>query len=424
MDSADSRFSRLMSSLPSRFCLLPALLLWLCAGALAQVNPPPRQIEPAAISASEGWSCGDFPCEDDLAGFLERIQVAPGFELAHLGQFPGQPMQIAYGADGRLYGVILENGTRRGAVYSLVDGRMLRVSPRFWSPAGIAFDARGRLYVSGRLRHDGGGAVWRVRSALFAELITGNLPCCYSLTGQPNGMVFGADGGLYIGVGSSSDRAVPAHPQEAAILRLDVESGAVEVVATGVRSPYDLAYTADGQLYASDNGLTTGPGDRLLRIDEGGFYGFPYWGSRGCADCPPRDRRVEIQADWVTLPDYTLPRGMTVYQGAQFPANMRDTLFAAFWNGTADAQRIVWIDPADPLVAAAGYVPLPFATGFIRPVDVAAAPDGSLVVADFIYGHIWRISYPAADSPLPAATATPTAGDFSHIVFATATPRS
>jgi glucose/arabinose dehydrogenase len=35
----------------------------------------------------------------------------------------------------------------------------------------------------------------------------------------------------------------------------------------------------------------------------------------------------------------------------------------------------------------------PFVTGLIRPIDIAIAPDGSLVVADFIYGHVWRVSY-------------------------------
>jgi glucose/arabinose dehydrogenase len=32
-------------------------------------------------------------------------------------------------------------------------------------------------------------------------------------------------------------------------------------------------------------------------------------------------------------------------------------------------------------------------TGLIRPIDVAAAPDGSLTVADFIYGNLWRAEY-------------------------------
>ena len=135
-----------------------------------------------------------------------------------------------------------------------------------------------------------------------------------------------------------------------------------------------------------------------------------------------------------------------------------DTLFVAFWNGTDYAQRIVWIDPNNLTVNEEGrYIPQPFITGLIRPVDVTVAPDGSLVVADFIYGHIWQVSYgedgtqtsalppviqtvasdtEATEEALPpiiatvvsneannqqVAPSTPTA-DAGGLVFATATP--
>jgi glucose/arabinose dehydrogenase len=68
-------------------------------------------------------------------------------------------------------------------------------------------------------------------------------------------------------------------------------------------------------------------------------------------------------------------------------------LFVTLWNGRGGAQRVVNIDPRDPYVSLAGYVPTPFVTGLIRPVDVVVAPDGTLVVADFIYGHVWRVRY-------------------------------
>jgi hypothetical protein len=43
----------------------------------------------AALSENVGWTCDDFPCEDDLDGFMRRIQVPPGFLLSHVGRFPG-----------------------------------------------------------------------------------------------------------------------------------------------------------------------------------------------------------------------------------------------------------------------------------------------------------------------------------------------
>jgi hypothetical protein len=369
----------------------------------AQNNPSPIQIQSADRSPSEGWSCDDFPCEEDIEGFLARIQVAEGFTLSHVGQFPGQPMQITVGADARLYGTILEKGTRRGAVYALDDeGRLERISPRFWSPVGIAFNDEGQLYVSGRVNPESVGAVWRVESDLSAEIVVDDLPCCYSLDNQPNGMIFGDDGLLYLGVGSTSDRGEPSDPAheryatpqpfEASILKIDVQTGNVESVAGGIRNPYDLAFTSDGQLYATDNGLLSGQGDRLLQVNEGDNYGFPYWRSRRCPECPPREGS-DAKDDWLLLDDYTLPRGMVAYNGTQFPANMLDTLLVAFWNGTDHTQGIVWIDPNDSQLDDDDYAPQPFVTGLIRPVDVTVAPDGSLVIADFVYGHVWRVSY-------------------------------
>jgi len=390
----------------------------------AQNNPSPIQIQTAISSSQTGWSCDDFPCEGDIEGFLARIQVAEGFTLSYVGQFPGQARQIVYGTDGRLYATVLEKGTRRGAVYVLNDdGTTERMSPRFWSPVGIAFDNDGQLYVSGRLNSDSIGAVWRVESDLSAELITDQLACCYSIDNQPNGMVFGDDGLLYLAVGSTSDRGESSTPEserfatpqpyEASIVKIDVRTGTIQTVADGIRNPYDLAFTSAGQLYATDNGLLTAQGDRILRVEDGAFYGFPYWRSRGCPDCPAREGR-EVQDDWLLLNDYTLPRGMVAYDGSQFPANMLDTLFVAFWNGTNHTQGIVWIDSNDSQLTDDDYTPQTFVTGIIRPVDITIAPDGSLVIADFIYGHVWRVSYldgtePATSSELPSIITTITA---------------
>ena len=104
----------------------------------AQNNPSPIQIQTAVSASQVGWSCDDFPCEDDIDGFLSQIQVAEGFIVSYVGQFPGQPMQIIYGTDGRLYATILEKGTRRGAVYALNDdGTTERISPRFGHLSGL-----------------------------------------------------------------------------------------------------------------------------------------------------------------------------------------------------------------------------------------------------------------------------------------------
>lgn len=382
--------------------------------------PESYQWAAASRTTPEGWTCGDFPCEDDVEGFLQRIQVPPGFEVTHLGRFPGQPMQITYGPDDRLYATVLENGSRVGAVHVLYeDGTTMRYSDDIMAPIGLAFQpGTDVLYVSGRITLDSGGAVWRIQSDGQMESIIDDLPCCFDVIGnQPNGMVFGPDGLLYLGVGALTDHGEPAEPErqpfadivpfEASVLRINPHTGDISEFAAGIRNPYDLAIDSSGQFYATDNGILEGPGDRILAIEEGAHYGFPYWRLRGCGEqCPPRPTSIEPLPDLLTLPSYTLPRGITVYQGSQFPRNHFDTLFVALWNGTDWAQQIAWVDPR---VASAWdnedepYQPQPFMTGLVRPVDVIVAPDGALVVADFIYGHVWKVSYTGA----PPATGTP-----------------
>lgn len=388
--------------------------------------------QPAGFAAADGWSCGDFPCADDFDGFKARIQVPDGYALDFVGQFPGQPMQITYGPDGRLYGtVITDPVTREGAVYVQGDdGTFSQYGPTFVSPVGLAFQpGTDVLYVSARLSLAENGGVWRVRSdGSFAAVLT-DLPCCFqTVDNQPNGMIFGPDGYLYLGVGALTDRAEPENPRvaqfaelqplEASVLRIQPHTAAVEVFAAGIRNPYDIAVDTSGQFYATDNGMLTGPTDRLLKINAGAHYGWPYWRGRGCEGCPLPRTGLEISPDWFNFPDYTLPRGLMTYTGQQFPQDVYGSLFVALWHNTANAQRVVRIDPAtvpaDP-EALNAYMPEPFVTGLIRPVDVTMAPDGSLVIADFIYGHVWRVSFTgetaleSTPSPMPTVTLAATA---------------
>lgn len=373
--------------------------------------PPPARLIPAETTANQGWSCGDFPCETDIAGFLARIQVPPGFSVAHEGQFPGLVMQIAYGPDERLYATVLENGTRNGAVYAMQAGQPpVRYSTTLISPVGLAFQpGTDVLYVTARTTLEAGGALYRVQSDGTTEEVLADLPCCFQVIGnQPNGLAFGPDGLLYMGIGALTDRLESPNPEvrafleplpdEAAVLRINPHTGAIETFADGIRNPYDIAFSTAGHLYASDIGLVTGEGDRLLQVAPGANYGWPYYRNRGCEDCPPRRAAALPEPDLVRLPDYTLPHGLTVYTGSQFPANMYDTLFVALWNDVDWGQRIAWINP-DEIVPGEPAALLPFVTGLIRPIDVTVAPDGALVVADHIYGHVWRVTYTRTTAP-------------------------
>jgi hypothetical protein len=377
--------------------------------ASASGAPEPIVLQGADLSEVEGWSCGDFPCADDIDSWLERIRVPSGFRVSHYGRFPGQPMQMAFGRDGRLYATVVEGGTRGGAVYAMnSDGSTERYAGDFISPIGLVFQPNSDvLYVSARATALDGGALYRVQPDGSIETVLDTLPCCLGLVdNQPNGMVFGPDGALYLGVGSITDHAEPPDPTraqfatldpfEAAVLRIQPHTGEIEVYANGIRNPYDVTFDSQGIFYATDQGLLTGAGDRILALQAGGNYGFPYWRGRGCEECPFTAPGITVLPDLLPLADYTLPRGLVVYNGSQFPQNYFDNLFVTLWNGIEGGQRVVRIDPRRVPTGAeqlAQYVPEPFVTGLIRPIDVVIAPDGALLVADFVYGHVWRVGY-------------------------------
>ncbi len=384
---------------------IPTQALWTLTPAAPFGAPAAVTVGDAPLSSVTGWSCDDFPCADDLDGWLRRLQVPDGFRVEPIGRFPGQPIQITYGPDGRLYATVLENGTRSGAVYSMnADGSTERYAGDFVSPYGLAFQpGTDVLYVSARLTLEAGGGVWRVDPDGTITPVITDLPCCYQMIdNQPNGLTFGADGSLYLGVGALSDHGenrtrtadglINMQPYEASVLRIQPHTGEYTVYAQGLRNPVDVAVASAGTLYTADSGLITGGGNRVLRLAEGAHFGFPYWLDYGCAECWIKPAIVATLPDLVRLPPMSLPRGVAVNLGNAYPVNLFDHLFVALWNGIDGGQRVVRIDPRDT----PDYVPSAFVTGLIRPTDVTFDPAGNLVVVDYVYGRVWRIVYAGA----------------------------
>lgn len=387
-------------------------------------------VQDASLSAAEGWSCGPFPCADDIEGFLQRIRVPEGFSVEAVGRFPGQVNQIAMGPNGRLYATVLENGTPNGAVYAMdEEGNATRISDTLLSPYGLAFQpGTDVLYVSGRTTPTQGGSLWRLLSNGMLETVIDDLPCCHlpAVGSQPNGITFGMDGYLYMGVGALTDHTeapqgtgddfIAVRDYEASVLRIQPHTGEIESFATGLHNPVDVALHMTGMLYATDSGLLEGMGDRIVQVMPMSYYGWPYYRLRGCQTCPASAVAAQSSVpDLLTLPDYSLPRGLTVYTSKQFPEVLIGRLFVAMWNEGEQGQRIVWIDPSSVLEE--GYKPGVFMTGLIRPTDVIVAPDGSLLVADYVYGHVWRVRYGES-----SAQATPSALGTLGISPATSAP--
>src|SRR5271166_3255675 len=87
-------------------------------------------------------------------------------------------------------------------------------------------------------------------------------------------------GGLYVGVGSSGNLGVEPEPK-ATIQRFDADGSNQTTVASGTRNPTALAFHPEtGELWAlvqERDGLGDNlPSDYLIRVQQGGFYGWPY----------------------------------------------------------------------------------------------------------------------------------------------------
>ena len=237
------------------------------------------------------------------------------------------------------------------------------------------------------------------------------------------------DRGLFVGVGSSGNLGVEPEPK-ATIQRFEADGGHQKTYASGVRNPTGLAFHPQtGDLWAvvqERDGLGDNlPSDYLIRVQEGGFYGWPYayigpHPQPGFAIArPPRSRRRSR----LTSCSRRIPRRSTSY--STMPRSFQSRCRAApSWpsrgRGTAPRRPATrWYVPfkdGKPV----GYYEN-FMTGFWasgerraevwgRPAALAIAKDGALLVADDTGGTIWKVRYTGEGQVgAPAAVTTGTA---------------
>jgi glucose/arabinose dehydrogenase len=146
--------------------------------------------------------------------------------------------------------------------------------------------------------------------------------------------------------------------------------------------------------------------DYITHVTEGGFYGWPYFYMGGNWDPRHQGKHPELKSK-VLVPDvllqaHTASLQMTFYDGAQFPPGYKGDIFASqhgSWNRSVRSGYEVVRVPLKNGKASGVYQD--FLTGFLtpngdvwgRPVGVATAPDGSLLVSDDGSGSIWRVSH-------------------------------
>jgi glucose/arabinose dehydrogenase len=217
---------------------------------------------------------------------------------------------------------------------------------------------------------------------------------------------------LLISVGSEGNIDTDNPPIRAAVTICDPDGKNARLYATGLRNAVGLAIEpTTGNVWVSVNERDelgdNLPPDYFTSIKDGGFYGWPYSYIGGNVDDRVKPQRAELVAKAI-IPDVLLgahvaPLQFAFYTGKQFPQNYRGGAFIAehgSWNrATRSGYQVAFVafqngEPsADPVPFLTGLAPDPSSSNVNgRPVGVAAAPDGSLLVSDDGAGVIYRIS--------------------------------
>ncbi len=218
---------------------------------------------------------------------------------------------------------------------------------------------------------------------------------------------------LYVSIGSGSNVNAGEDSRRAAINRYNPDGSGHEIFASGTRNPTGLHW------YPGTDTLWTGVeerdelGDDLVpdyftHVQQGGFYGWPYFYIGNHEDPRRKGEKPELGAKTI-VPDVLLPAHASMldfafYTGKAFPKEYQGGAFLA-WHGSWNRAKrqgyeVAFVPFANGKPSAA---PRDFITGWMispdspdvwgRPVGVTEMPDGSLLVSDDGANKIWRVTY-------------------------------
>ncbi|MGD1072375.1 MAG: sorbosone dehydrogenase family protein [Bryobacteraceae bacterium] len=351
-------------------------------------------------------------------------QAPPGFKVELFATGLSNPRTIRRAPNGDLF-VIETTGNGEITIFRGItaDGKPQETSTFITglkNPFGLAFYPPGNnpqyIYIGNtasvvRIPYKNGD----LKATGPVETIIPTLPVGGHSTRD---VQFSPDGKkMFVAVGSGSNVAEEdpeLQKQEvhrADILQYTPDGTFVKVYASGIRNPVGIAVNPiTGELWCSVNerdllGDNLVP-DYITHVQEDGFYGWPWYYMGSNQDPRHEGKHPELKGH-VLVPDVLLqPHNasleMTFYDGKQFPAEYRGDIFAGehgSWNKSVRTGYEVVRVPLDKGHASGIYED--FLTNFVlpdgavwgRPVGVATATDGSLMVTDDGSKSVWRVSY-------------------------------
>ncbi len=251
-----------------------------------------------------------------------------------------------------------------------------------------------------------------------------------------HGLTLGPDGRIYFSIGDRGFNVVTRegralrNTHSGAVLRCEPDGSGLEIVATGLRNPQELAFDDAGDLFTVDNNSDAGDRARIVRIVRGGESGWRM-------DFQSRDDRGPWMREgwWKTRsPDQAAflippiaylgsgPSGLVHYPGTGFPSSCNDSFFVCNFLGGRRASGIIRFrlesNGADHrLVEQETFV------SNLLPTDVDFGPDGALWISDWVTGwvgkgkgRLYRVFDPKAlQAPKAVSARTLLAGRFEDL---------
>ena len=242
-----------------------------------------------------------------------------------------------------------------------------------------------------------------------------------------HGLTLGPDGRIYFSVGDrgydvTSREGVRFHaPTRGAVFRCEPDGSGLELFHDGLRNPQELAFNDRGDLFTVDNNMSGGDECRVLHLLEGADSGWDatYQLTRNFRAETGREDHIEPpwfteelwqtaapeRPAWVNPAIAHLtrgPSGLEAYPGVGLGESWTDWFFVADFVGSSANSGIVAFQLKPK---GAGYE-LTESRQFIWNVlatDLDFAPDGSILIADWISGwngtgggRLWRTTSPQA----------------------------
>ncbi len=335
------------------------------------------------------------------------LKVPKGFSVSVFARHLGNPRVLAWDPEGTLVVSIPAQGKIVGLIDADRDGvseKTQTIVEKLNSPHGLAFH-NGSLYVA-----ETDGVV--VFDYDATQKKAGNGRKIVALPGGGNHFSrtigFGADGRLYITVGSQCNVCVEKDWRRAKMLVANADGSELREYASGLRnSVFFVWHPKTNALWATDMGRDllgdNAPPEEVNIIEEGSNYGWPYcYGDRVHDDAfDPRKIHdcTTTVSPHITFQAHSAPLGLA-FIPETWPEDYRGDLLVAYhgsWNRTVPTGYKVARFDLDDKGLSRGESD--FLSGFLdgkstigRPVDLLFGTNGSLFVSDDKAGVIYQIS--------------------------------